>query len=152
MAIRINEVKSSRLSDDGKELIVFSSGKYTGALELRFASDCLDDLIDALTQAKSELQPSAGSAAVPRSPIVPSSGSSSGTGGNPDQVRFEVPKNFTVTADTSGRGLVLFIINHRLENQAGYALAPDAAKQVAGGLTKSADALLLQKQAVTRQS
>jgi hypothetical protein len=53
-----------------------------------------------------------------------------------------VPKNFTVTADTSGRGLVLFIINHRLESQAGYALAPDAAKQVAGGLTKSADALL----------
>jgi hypothetical protein len=149
MAIRINEVKSSRLSDDKKELIVFSSGKYTGALELRFASDCLDDLIDALTQAKNELQPSAGFAAVPRSPIVPSSRSS---GGNPDQVRFEVPKNFTVTADTSGRGLVLFIINHRLENQAGYALAPGAAKQVAGGLTKSADALLSPKQAVTRQS
>jgi hypothetical protein len=149
MAIRISEVKSSRLSDDKKELIVFSSGKYTGALELRFASDCLDDLIDALTQAKNELQPSAGSAAVPGSPIVPSSRSS---GGNPDQVRFEVPKNFTVTADTSGRGLVLFIINHRLENQAGYALAPDAAKQVAGGLTKSADALLSPKQAVTKQS
>jgi hypothetical protein len=149
MAIRISEVKSSRLSDDKKELIVSSSGKYTGALELRFASECLDDLIDALTLAKNELQPSAGSAAVPRSPIVPSSRSS---GGNPDQVRFEVPKNFTVTADTSGRGLVLFIVNHRLENQAGYALAPDAAKQVAGGLTKSADALLSPKQAVTKQN
>ena len=47
-----------------------------------------------------------------------------------------------MTADTSGRGLVLLILNHRLENQEGYALTPDAAKQVAGGLTKSADALL----------
>jgi hypothetical protein len=50
-----------------------------------------------------------------------------------------------VTADTSGRGLVLLILNHRLENQEGYALSPDAAKQVAGGLTKSADAVLALK-------
>jgi carbohydrate-binding DOMON domain-containing protein len=64
---------------------------------------------------------------------------------NPDEVRFEIPKNFTVTADTSGRGLVLMIINHRLENQNGYAFSPDAAKQVAGGLIKSADAALALK-------
>ena len=61
---------------------------------------------------------------------------------NPDEVRFEIPRNFTVTADTSGRGLVLLIVNHRLERQAGYALSPDAAKQVGGGLVKSAEALL----------
>src|SRR6267154_753246 len=107
MAIRVSEVKSSRLSDDNKEVIVDSMGKYTGALELRFAREC------------------------------------------PDEVRFEIPKNFTVTADTSGRGLVLFILNHRLENQRGYALSPDAAKQVAGGLVKSADASLALKQSAT---
>jgi hypothetical protein len=54
-----------------------------------------------------------------------------------------------VTADTSGRGLVLLILNHRLENQEGYALSPDAAKHVAGGLTKSADALLALKPPAT---
>ena len=68
-----------------------------------------------------------------------------GAGANPDQIRFEIPKNFTVTADTSGRGLVLLILNHRLQNQEGYALSPDAAKQVAGGLTKSAEAVLALK-------
>jgi hypothetical protein len=41
--------------------------------------------------------------------------------------------------------LVLLILNHRLENQEGYALSPDAAKHVAGGLTKSADAVLALK-------
>jgi hypothetical protein len=54
-----------------------------------------------------------------------------------------------VTADTSGRGLVLLILNHRLENQEGYALSPDAARQVAGGLTKSADAVLALKPPAT---
>jgi len=69
---------------------------------------------------------------------------------NPDEVRFEIPKNFTVTAGTSGRGLVLMIMNHRLERQNGYAFAPDAAKQVADGLIKSADAALEQSATSTK--
>jgi len=44
--------------------------------------------------------------------------------------------------------LVLFISNHRLEGQVGYALSPDAAKQVACGLTKSADELLAMNRAI----
>jgi len=157
MAIRVSEVKSSRLSDDKKEVIVASTGKYTGDLELRFARECLDQLLQMLTQAKEALDPSAKS--------VPAPGVSASTASvavpavaqpdadpvaapktNPDEVRFEIPKNFTVTADTTGRGLVLFILNHRLENQRGYALSPDAAKQVAGGLVKSAEASLALKQ------
>ena len=150
MAIRISEVKSSRLSDDNKEIIVASTGKYTGDLELRFARECLDDLIQALTQTRGALEPSVESASVPGVPVLPVAATNASPdampGTNPDEVRFEIPRNFTVTADTSGRGLVLLILNHRLENQRGYALAPDAAKQVAGGLIKSADAALALKQ------
>jgi hypothetical protein len=145
MAIRIAEVKSSTLSDDKKEVIVGVSGKYTGALELRFARECLDDLIDALVRAKGALEPSVGPGLAPGVAAVPVPRRNGASGGNPNEIRFEVPKNFTVTADTSGRGLVLLILNHRLENQEGYALSPDAAKHVAGGLTKSADAVLALK-------
>ena len=149
MAIRIAEVKSSRLSDDKKEVIVDAGGKYIGSIELRFARECLDPLIDALTRAKSSLEPSA-NAAIASSTIAPSAlRPHGGAVANQDEVRFQVPKNFTVTADTSGRGFVLLIVNHRLENQGGYALSPDAARQVAGGLTKSADAVLAQKPPVT---
>jgi len=148
MAIRISKVNSSALSADKKELVVSSTGKYTGALELRFEVDCLDDLMSALTQAKGSLQTSAAPAAA----TAPPPPGNAAVSRNPDEIRFEVPKNFTVTADTSGRGLVLFIVNHRLENQAGYALTPDAAKQVAGGLTKSADAILSQVQKGTSQN
>src|SRR5258708_2425528 len=142
MAIRISEVKSSSLSDDNREIIVGGSGKYIGDVELRFARECLDNLIDAFVRAKGALGPSAHSALVPDAPITKRNASSAA---NPDQIRFEIPKNFTITADTTGRGLVLLILNHRLENQEGYALSPDAAKQVAGGLTKSADAVLALK-------
>ena len=141
MAIRIDEVTSWRLSDE-QEVIIGGSGKYVGNLELKFARACLDNLIDALMRAKSALEPSVNAGPAPSDTVVPAPKGNGGANGNPNEVRFEIPKNFTVTADTSGRGLVLLILNHRLENQEGYALTPDAAKQVAGGLTKSADALL----------
>ncbi len=145
MAIRISEVKSSSLSDDKKEVIVGGSGKYIGDVELRFARECLDDLIDALVRAKGGLGLPASSSSAAKVAATPEPKRNGGPGANPNEIRFEIPKNFTVTADTSGRGLVLLILNHRLENQEGYALSPDAAKQVAGGLAKSADAVLALK-------
>jgi hypothetical protein len=154
MAIRISEVKSSRLSDDHNELIIDSTGKYTGDLELRFARECLDQLLQMLMQAREIFEPSAkpapgvpaSTASLAEPPVAqPGAGPVAAPKSKPDEVRFEIPKNFTVTADTSGRGLVLMIINHRLENQNGYAFSPDAAKQVAGGLIKSADAALALK-------
>jgi len=148
MAIRIAEVKSSGLSDDKKEIVIGGSGKYIGDIELRFARECLDNLIDALVRAKGALEPAAHPVVAARTTAAPTPGRN-GAAANPDQIRFEIPKNFTVTADTSGRGLVLLILNHRLENQGGFALSPDAAKQLAGGLTKSADAALAQKPPAT---
>jgi hypothetical protein len=149
MAIRISEVKSSGLTDDKKEIIVGGSGKYIGDVELRFERECLDTLLDALLRAKSALGPSANSVVAPSAPVAPTPKSNGDPAAKPDEVKFEIPKNFTVTADTSGRGLVLLILNHRLENQQGYALSPDAAKQVAGGLAKSADAVVALKPPVT---
>ena len=149
MAIRIAEVKSSSLSDDKREVIIGGSGKYIGDVELRFARECLDNLIDALVRAKGALEPSTNSNPIPNVTAAPAPKRNGGAGANPNEVRFEVPRNFTVTADTSGRGLVLVILNHRLENQVGYALSPDAARQVAGGLSKSADAVLAFKPLAT---
>jgi hypothetical protein len=145
MAIRIAEVKSARLSEDKKEVIINGSGKYIGDIELRFGRECLGSLLDALTQAKSTLEPSTNDGVAANVTVPAAPKQNGGLGANPDAVRFEVPKSFTVTADTSGRGLVLLILNHRMENQEGYALSPDAARKVAGGLTKSADAVLAQK-------
>jgi len=103
MAIRIAEVKSAKLSDDKKEVIVDGSGKYIGDIELRFGRECLDPLIEALTQVKSMLEPSAIAGAATEATAPP-----------------EPKRNGAISAS-------------------------DAAKKVAGGLTKSADAVLAQK-------
>jgi hypothetical protein len=143
MAIRISAVKSSQLSDDKKEVIVASTGKYTGDLELRFASECVDDLLNALINARRAMQPAAGAAAPAAAASAPPKPNGAEVNNIPHQVTFEVPRNFAITAD-GGRRLVLFIANHKLDRQAGYAFSPDAAKQLAVGLVKSADALLAQ--------
>src|SRR5258705_10346439 len=71
MAIRIAEVKSSSLSDDKKEVIVGGSGKYIGDVELRFARECLDDLMYALARAKDAFEPAANSPSVPSATAAP---------------------------------------------------------------------------------
>jgi len=146
MAIRVAVVKSSSLSDDQKEILLAVTGKYTGDLELRFSRECVDDAIAALSRARNLLEPKAAPVVQPSLAAAAPKDNGAERGSESDQVRFEVPKNFTITADTSGRGLVLFIFNHRLEGQRGYALSPDAARQVAGGLIKSADALPASRQ------
>ena len=153
MAIRISGVKSSRLSEDQKELIVGCATKYTGDLELRIARECIEDLVRELARTLPALQPQARDASVPTPTAVPMVAANAppnaaaplANNNNPDEVRFEMPRNCTITADTSGRGVVLVILNHRLERQVGYAFTPDAARQMAGGLTKSADTLLAAK-------
>src|SRR5258707_2987304 len=71
MAIRIAEVKSSSLSDDKREVIVGGHGKYIGDVELRFARECLDDLMYALARAKDAFEPAANYPSVPSATAVP---------------------------------------------------------------------------------
>src|SRR5260370_17038334 len=97
MAIRIGEVKSSSLSDDKKEVIIGGSGKYVGDVELRFARECLDDLIEALAKAKGALGPSANSA-VPSAAAAPTPGRNGGAGPHPHHTQFQIPHNFPLPA------------------------------------------------------
>jgi hypothetical protein len=100
MAIRIAEVRSSSLSQDNKEVIVGGYGKYVGDVELRFARECVDDLIAALTRTKNPLDLAGDAAAGSDASTAPKSAGNGTAESKPDEIRFEVPKNFTVTADT----------------------------------------------------
>jgi hypothetical protein len=150
MPISITEVKSSRLSDDKKEVMISGKGKYIGELELLIAHECLDDFIAALVRGKAALGSSAEASLAAVAPATPASALNGGGAhaaplANPDEITAALPKNFMVTADPKGRGLVMMVIDHRLANQRGYALPPDAAKQLAVRLTSSADAVLAAK-------
>lgn len=144
MAIRIDEVKSSGFSDDKTEFIIVGGGKYVGEVKLSFGRECLDSLIDALVQAKQDRHHPRTVLAVAAN-STPSSDRNEHDVADRGEVRFEIPKKFTVTTDTSGRGLVLVIFNHGLQDQRGYALSTDAAIQVAGGMSKTAEVLVARK-------
>src|SRR4051794_30638378 len=128
MPISIAEVKSSRLSDDKKDVVITGKGKYVGELELFVAKECLDDFIQALVGAKTALGLPVDP---PHAALAPGlNGGSHGTlkpprttpAPNPNKTTAELPKNCMVTADPKGRGLVMLVFNHRLDNQRGYAL------------------------------
>ena len=54
-----------------KEIIIGGYGKHIGDVELRFALECLDDLMEPLVRAKSALGPSANSGLVSNDAGVP---------------------------------------------------------------------------------
>lgn len=142
MGITIAEVKSSRLSDNRKEVVVDGKGRYIGDFELCVAVECLEEMIEALVRARRELD---GIAAAPAGALAeaadapPPPAINGAAAPNPNQLRCEVPKNCTVA---DARGAVLFILNRGLENQKGYALPPDAAKALGSRLLTSADAVI----------
>jgi len=65
----------------------------------------------------------------------------------PKELKVTVPKTWAVTADLQVHGVVLVLFDHQTEARAGYALGADAAKQIAVGLTKNAEAVLNSKAA-----
>jgi hypothetical protein len=62
-----------------------------------------------------------------------------------DQITISLPKNWLVSSDLTIHDVVLLIFNHKLDAQTGYALDADAAKKMAVGLVKNADAVLAHK-------
>lgn len=143
MGITIAEVKSSRLSDNRKEVVVDGKGRYIGDFELCVAVECLEDMIEALVRARRELDgtaPSPAAGTLSEAADAPPPPALNGAAApNPNQLRCEVPKNCTVA---DARGAVLFILNRGLDNQKGYALPPDAAKALGSRLLTSADAVI----------
>lgn len=126
MRLSIGEVKSCAISDDRKEVHLTLSTKYIGERDYSIPVDKLDGWIAALNSAKSLLN---GSDKL-----------------DPNQVRFDMPKNCTVAADLHTHHLVLLILDHKLQTQKGYALTPEAAKMMAAGLAKNAEAVLARRE------
>jgi hypothetical protein len=144
VAIGIVEVKSFKLSTDNKEVVVAGRGRYVGDFEIAIDVACLDGFIDVLTAAKNALGPVTSSR--DRNAASGLQNDSAATAA-PGAVKFAVPKNCTVTADMRA-GLALLVLNHRLDNQQGYAFPPEGAAKVANLLAQVSDRLLAERQTV----
>jgi hypothetical protein len=122
--LTINAIKKHEIANDGTNITVTIDARHVGELSILIPGECFDDLISALTRAKSM----ATTKPVPR----------------PDQVSVKMAKNCLISADV-GHGLVVLVFDHQTPEQAGYALDADTAMKMATGLVKSSDAVRTSK-------
>jgi hypothetical protein len=145
-------VKAHTVSDDGADVKVTLATKHVGDMTLSMPADCLSELISALSQAKAAIPSKQLKTATPAKQTIPAAPSpqtktaiASKGGKDLNQVTITVPKKFMVGADLRVHDVVLLIFDQQTESQTGYALNADAAKQMAVGLVKNADAVLTKK-------
>jgi hypothetical protein len=157
--ISINGVKSCKLSASGTEVHITFVSRYSGDFEVSMPLACRDELLALLTAngATRPSQPSAPAAAPAMPPARPiaatapparpieSPAPAPEPPAKPGQISVSVPKKWAVTADTSVHDVVLLLFNPNMDKQTGYALGPEAAKEMAIGLVKNADTVLAHK-------
>jgi hypothetical protein len=162
LSAQIKGVKSHTVSNDGATISVVLDAKYVGELALLLSVEGLNDLLSVLAQAKTEIEARAGTKAGTKVEAKATNGASlarpdhaatqavapkasAAQTEQPNQVTISVPKNWLVSSDTKEHHVVLVVFNHKMDGQAGYALDPNAAKKMAVGLVKNADAVLTSK-------
>jgi hypothetical protein len=124
--LTISAVKKHAIAKDGASVTVTIDAKHVGELSVLIPGNCFDELISALTRAKSM-------AAAKPDP-------------GPDQVSVKVAKNCLISADV-GHGVVVLVFDHQTPDRAGYAFDADTAMKMATGLVKSSDAVRASKAA-----
>jgi len=154
--ISINGIKSCRLSANGTEVHITFISRYSGDFEVSMPLACRDELLALLTSnAAARPSPPSAPAAAPRTAAAPmpapaarpiaSPAPAPEPPAKPGQISVSVPKKWAVTADTSVHDVVLLLFNPNMEKQTGYALGPEAAKEMAVGLVKNAETVLAHK-------
>lgn len=122
--LTINSIKKHAASSDGANVTLTVDARHVGELSVLIPAGCFDELISALTRAKSL----AGA-----KPDI-----------RPDQVSVKVAKNCLITADV-GHGLVVLVFDHQTPDRVGYALDADTAMKMATGLVNSSDTVRASK-------
>jgi len=123
LSAQISAIKGHQLSADKRELSIVLDAKHVGDLAIVLSTDQLQQLASMISSVKTELP-----ATDPK-----------------DQLQISAPKTWLVTADLKIHDVVLVIFNRQTAAQSGYALDANAAKQMAEGLIKNADAVLKKK-------
>ena len=132
--MRVSGVKGHTASLDGDNVTVRFSTKYVGDFELTMPRSCVDQLVADLKNAR------------PGGDALAQTSSAHSAAQHAPPVNVRLPEKWLVTADHSVRnGIVLLVFDHQTEKQAGFALTPDAAKKIAGGLNQEAAAIAVQR-------
>jgi hypothetical protein len=118
--LTINKIKKHAIAQDGANVTLTIDARHVGELSVLIPGECFDDLLSALTRAKSMVTPK------PDARL--------------DEVSVKMAENCLISADL-GRGLVVLVFDHQTPDRVGYALGADTAMKMATGLVNSSDAV-----------
>ncbi len=140
--LTISSIKKQKVSDNGRQVTLTVEAKHVGELEVLLPPDCYDELISTFSRARTLR----GGRAVPEPAATPAAPSPAAQPPvKPGHFAVKVPKTWLVTSETQSHGVVLLVFDHQTDSQAGFAMPADAAKRMADGLVKNADAVLAAK-------
>ena len=136
-SISVTDIKNLSLSADAKEATFTLATRYAGDLSVTLPAACLRNL-------------KIPADAVPAVPAVPAGHPGGVTaasdkkvnGKGTDDLIVSKPKTWMTLADAKTHGVVVIVFDHRAPAQAGFALAPDAAKELAAALVKQANTVV----------
>ena len=137
--LTISAIKKHAIAKDGANLTLTVDARHVGELSVLIPGDSFDELLSALTRAKSM----AAAKPDPRTDQLRPDQARPDQA-RPEQVSVKVAKNCLITADM-GRGLVVVIFDNQTPDRAGYALDAESAMKMATGLVKSSDVVRTSK-------
>jgi hypothetical protein len=143
-SILVTDIKNFSLSADGREATFALVTRYAGELAVTLPAGCLQNL-KLPTQASPAAPPGAEAVAGHK----PNGGGADGPGGavaalkvngkEPGALSVSVPKKWMTMTDTQKHGLVIIAFDPQTPSQTGFALVPQAARELAAALLKHAD-------------
>jgi hypothetical protein len=122
--ITASDIKDMTVSEDGALTSLIFATKYVGDFGITIPSACIERLIAILEDAKGKRQDAPELA----------------------QLRVRAPKTWAVTAELQQLGTVIVAFDHQAETRTGYALSPEAARDLAHALVRDAEKVLASKE------
>ncbi len=120
--IKVTGVSARVDAKNGSDVIIAFTTKYSGERTYSMPLGYLDSLISDLQRAKPATEAKSGK--------------------NSNQVTVTTPKKCVIASGLPKYPMVILVFDPQTEAQAGYAVSADAAKKMAIGLVKNADAVV----------
>ncbi len=130
--IDVIALRATDRSPDGKVITLSLKTRYSTERAYSVPVECLYEL----TADLQKLNSAAGAA-----PVAPPTAAPQPAEQAPNRVSVTVPKKWAVTSGLPHHPVVVMIFDAQTDKQAGYGLNATAAKQMAAGLVKCADAV-----------
>jgi hypothetical protein len=144
----VTSLRATEYSPDGQKVTVALTTRYVGERFYSVPVNCLSEFIADLDRLKPTGAASQAATAVkaqadtqPGADIGSSAPEQDAAPANPNEIKINVPKKWMIASALPQRPLVILVFDPQTKAQTGFGLGGQAAREMAAGLIKQADAI-----------